>query len=169
VITDGEQTKPSFATYPIHGLKTLASDGVVIPFADGHVRQLPRLTGGPFRYQTYASTYLEQAQKHARWPLKQAVISPSALSMLYPQAGIDGYSRASFLADLAREAEQDIRRCLQAGAHPVQIDFTEARLSVKLDPTKRLLQEPRGHQQPRPSTLLSRGTDTHRGAHVPRR
>jgi 5-methyltetrahydropteroyltriglutamate--homocysteine methyltransferase len=141
VITDGEQTKPSFATYPIHGLKTLASDGVVIPFADGHVRQLPRLTGGPFRYQTYASTYLEQAQKHARLPLKQAVISPSALSMLYPQAGIDGYSRASFLADLAREAEQDIRRCLQAGAHPVQIDFTEARLSVKLDPTKRLLQD----------------------------
>ncbi|MEX2223983.1 MAG: cobalamin-independent methionine synthase II family protein [Candidatus Rokuibacteriota bacterium] len=141
VITDGEQTKPSFATYPIHGLTTLAPDGVVIPFADGHVRQLPRLTGGPFRYQTYASTYLEQAQKHTRLPLKQAVISPSALSLLYPQAGIDGYSRASFLADLAREAEQDIRRCLQAGAHAVQIDFTEARLSVKLDPTKRLLQD----------------------------
>jgi 5-methyltetrahydropteroyltriglutamate--homocysteine methyltransferase len=139
VITDGEQTKPSFATYPIHGLKTLADDGVVIPFADGHVRRLPRLTGGPFRYQTYASAYLEQAQKHARVPLKQAVISPSALSLLYPQANIDGYSRASFLADLSREAEQDIRRCLQAGAHAVQIDFTEARLSVKLDPTGRLL------------------------------
>jgi 5-methyltetrahydropteroyltriglutamate--homocysteine methyltransferase len=51
VITDGEQTKPSFATYPIHGLGTLAPDGVVIPFADGHTRWLPRLTGGPFRYQ----------------------------------------------------------------------------------------------------------------------
>ena len=141
VITDGEQTKPSFATYPIHGLKALAPDGVTIPFADGHVRQLPRLTGGPFRYQTYASAYLEHARKHARLPLKQAVISPSALSLLYPRAGIDGYSRASFLADLAREAERDIRQCLQAGAHAVQIDFTEARLSVKLDPTKRLLHD----------------------------
>src|SRR5215471_10721492 len=44
VISDGEQRKPSFATYPIHGLDGLASDGVVIPFADGHTRQLPTLT-----------------------------------------------------------------------------------------------------------------------------
>ncbi len=141
VITDGEQTKPSFATYPIHGLTNLASDGVVIPFADGHVRQLPRLTAGPFRYQTYASSYLEAAKKHAHAPVKQAVISASALSLLYPQNGIDGYSRAAFLEDLVREADQDIRRCLQGGAHNVQIDFTEARLSVKLDPTKRLLND----------------------------
>src|SRR5881296_1562668 len=27
VITDGEQSKPSFVTYPIHGLETLAPDG----------------------------------------------------------------------------------------------------------------------------------------------
>lgn len=47
VITDGEQTKPSFATYPIDGLSSLAPDGVVIPFADGHQRQLPRLNGRP--------------------------------------------------------------------------------------------------------------------------
>ena len=50
VITDGEQTKPSFATYPLVGLENHAPDGVEIPFEDGHVRQLPRLTGGPFRY-----------------------------------------------------------------------------------------------------------------------
>src|SRR5580700_2987109 len=50
VITDGEQTKSSFATYPLAGLDNLAADGVVIPFADGHTRQLPRLTAGPFRY-----------------------------------------------------------------------------------------------------------------------
>ena len=36
VITDGEQTKPSFATYPLSGLKNMAPDGVVIQFADGH-------------------------------------------------------------------------------------------------------------------------------------
>ena len=48
VVTDGEQTKPSFVTYPVHGLRNLEPDGVTIPFADGHTRQLPRLSGGPF-------------------------------------------------------------------------------------------------------------------------
>ncbi len=139
VITDGEQTKPSFVTYPIHGLATLAPDGVPIRFADGHVRQLPRLTAGPFRYQTHAVTYLEQAKQHARVPVKQAVISASALSLLYPQDGIPGYSRDAFLDDLVREAEADIKQCLSKGAHNVQIDFTEGRLAVKLDPTKQLL------------------------------
>lgn len=138
VITDGEQRKPSFATYPIHGLPNLASDGVSIPFADGHARQLPSLSAGPFRYKTYAVQYLAAAKKHAHVPLKQAVISASALSLLYPSAGIAGYSREEFLADLVREAETDIRRCLDAGA-AVQIDFTEGRLAVKLDPSKGLL------------------------------
>jgi 5-methyltetrahydropteroyltriglutamate--homocysteine methyltransferase len=139
VITDGEQTKPSFATYPIHGLTNLASDGVTIPFADGHTRQLPKLTAGPFRYKTYADQYLEVAQRHARVPVKQAVISASALSLLYPPSGIAGYSREAFIADLLRENEADIRRCLQKGAYNVQIDFTEGRLVVKLDPSKQLL------------------------------
>ncbi|HEU5262163.1 MAG TPA: cobalamin-independent methionine synthase II family protein [Gemmatimonadales bacterium] len=139
IVTDGEQTKPSFVTYPIHGLGALAPDGVTIRFADGHERQLPRLTAGPFRYRTYADTFLDEAKKHARVPVKQAVISASALSLLYPQDGIPGYSRDAFLEDLVREAEQDIRRCLTKGAYNVQIDFTEARLSVKLDPTKQLL------------------------------
>src|ERR1700757_2183221 len=49
LITDCEQTKPSFATYPLSGLENLAPDGVVIPFADGHTRRLPRLEKGPFR------------------------------------------------------------------------------------------------------------------------
>jgi 5-methyltetrahydropteroyltriglutamate--homocysteine methyltransferase len=139
VITDGEQSKPSFVTYPIQGLETLAPDGVTIAFADGHVRRLPRLAAGPFRYRTYADTFLEEAQKHARVPVKQAVISASALSLLYPQDGVSGYSRAAFLDDLVREAERDIRRCLRKGAHNVQIDFTEGRLAVKLDPTNQLL------------------------------
>src|SRR2546429_8144457 len=139
VITDGEQAKPSFATYPIDGLENLAPDGITIPFADGHVRQLPRLTAGPFRYRTYASSYLEEAKKHARVPVKQAVISASALSLLYPPEGIPGYSRDAFLADLLREAERDIRDCLARGAATVQIDFTEGRLAIKLDPSKQLL------------------------------
>jgi methionine synthase II (cobalamin-independent) len=138
VITDGEQRKPSFATYPVHGLKTLAPGGVTIPFKDGHTRQLPVLTSGPFRYTTYAASYLEGAMKYARASLKQAVISASALSLLYPQGGIPGYPRENFLEDLVREAETDIRRCLALGA-TVQIDFTEGRLCIKLDPSRGLL------------------------------
>ncbi|HUF65687.1 MAG TPA: cobalamin-independent methionine synthase II family protein [Gemmatimonadaceae bacterium] len=139
VITDGEQTKPSFATYPVHGLENLASDGVAIPFADGHARQLPRLTAGPFRYKRYADEYLIAAKQHAHVPVKQAVISASALSLLYPADGVAGYPREAFVEDLLREHEADIRRCLEAGAYNVQIDFTEGRLAVKLDPSKQLL------------------------------
>jgi 5-methyltetrahydropteroyltriglutamate--homocysteine methyltransferase len=138
VITDGEQRKPSFATYPIHGAKNLAPGGVTIKFADGHERQLPVLSAGPFRYATYAASYLDAAKRHAKKPLKEAVISVSALSLLYPQGGIPGYSRDAFLEDLANEAEKDIRQCLDRGA-TVQIDFTEGRLAVKLDPSKGLL------------------------------
>ena len=139
VITDGEQRKPSFATYPINGLTNFAPDGVVISFADHHTRQLPRLTAGPFRYRNYCDSYLDNARHHAHVPVKQAVISASALSLVYPQDGIEGYPREAFLDDLVREAATDIRRCLDRGAHNVQIDFTEARLSLKLDPTKQLL------------------------------
>ncbi|HEY2667444.1 MAG TPA: cobalamin-independent methionine synthase II family protein [Actinomycetota bacterium] len=139
VISDGEQTKPSFATYPIAGLDNLMPDGVTIPFADGHVRQLPRLATGPFRYQTHAGTYLDQARKHAHVAVKQAVIAPSALSLLYPAEGLPGYPQEAFVEDLVRESEIDIRECLEKGAHCVQIDFTEARLSLKLDPSKQLL------------------------------
>ena len=141
IITDGEQAKPSFATYPLEGVANVDPHGVVIPFADGHTRQLPRLTAGPFRYGTHAASYLTTAQRYARVPLKQAVISASALSLLYPAEGIQGYPREAFLDDLVAETEADIRDCLAAGAHKVQIDFTEARLSVKLDPTGGLLRE----------------------------
>jgi 5-methyltetrahydropteroyltriglutamate--homocysteine methyltransferase len=139
VISDGEQSKPSFVTYPIHGSKHLAPDGVVIPFADGHTRQLPKLTAGPFQYQSYASNYFEKAKTLTQLPVKQAVISSSAISLLYPQDGIAGYGREKFMSDLINEAEADIRRCLNAGAYNVQIDFTEARLAIKLDPSKGLL------------------------------
>ena len=138
VISDGEQTKPSFATYPLAG-NNLAADGVTIPFADGHTRQLPRLAQGPFRYGIHAVQYLKAAQKYAHRPVKQAVISASALSLLYPQRGLDGYSHETFLADLVTAAATDIRDCLGADAACVQIDFTEARLSLKLDPSGGLL------------------------------
>ena len=141
IIADGEQTKSSFVTYPLDGATNLAADGLVIPFEDGHTRQLPRLTAGPFRYATRAVTYLRAAQALTTRPVKQAVISASALSLLYPEAGIPGYTREMFLADLVNEAEADIRECLEAGAPAVQIDFTEGRLSLKLDPSGGLLRQ----------------------------
>lgn len=128
----------------------------------GHVRTLPRLVKAPFRYATYAHKYLDVAKRLTTKPLKQAVITASALSLVYTphlfeSNSIDNYSREQFLHDLIRECEKDIRLCLgksienekifsltflqEHGAHVVQLDFTEARLSLKVDPTGQLLKE----------------------------
>jgi 5-methyltetrahydropteroyltriglutamate--homocysteine methyltransferase len=140
VITDGEQRKyHNFWTYSVHGLPNTAPDGFKIPFSAGHTRRMPRLTAGPFRYRRMADSYLDVALRYAKLPVKQAVISPSALSLMYPAEGIEGYSRDQFIDDLLREHENEIRRCLAKGAHKVQIDFTEGRLAVKIDPAGNLL------------------------------
>jgi 5-methyltetrahydropteroyltriglutamate--homocysteine methyltransferase len=98
-----------------------------------------RLKSAPFRYRRYADSFLEVAQRYAHVPVKQAVISPSALSLMYPAEGIPGYSREQFIDDLLKEHETEVRRCLAKGAYNVQIDFTEGRLAVKIDPTGQLL------------------------------
>jgi 5-methyltetrahydropteroyltriglutamate--homocysteine methyltransferase len=140
VVTDGEQRKyHNFWTYSVHGLPNTAPDGFKIPFAAGHTRRMPRLTSGPFRYRRYADSYLDVALKYAHRPVKQAIISPSALSLMYPAEEIRGYSREEFIDDLLREHETELRRCLQKGAHKVQIDFTEGRFAMKIDPSGHLL------------------------------
>jgi 5-methyltetrahydropteroyltriglutamate--homocysteine methyltransferase len=140
IVTDGEQRKyHNFWTYSVHGLPNTAADGFKIPFSAGHVRRMPRLTAGPFRYKVYADRYLDVAKRYAHMPLKQAVISPSALSLMYPATDIPGYTRQEFIDDLLREHETEIRRCFEKGAQKVQIDFTEGRLAVKLDPSGDLL------------------------------
>jgi 5-methyltetrahydropteroyltriglutamate--homocysteine methyltransferase len=140
IITDGEQRKyQNFWTYSVHGLHNTAPDGFKIPFSAGHVRRMPRLTAGPFRYRLYADRYLDIAKRYAHMPLKQAVISPSALSLMYPAEDIPGYSRQEFIDDLLNEHEKEIRRCFEKGAYKVQIDFTEGRLAVKLDRSGDLL------------------------------
>jgi 5-methyltetrahydropteroyltriglutamate--homocysteine methyltransferase len=140
VITDGEQRKyHNFWTYSVDGLPNAAPDGFRIPFAAGHTRRMPRLTRGPFRYRRYADAFLAEAMRHTTMPLKQAVISPSALSLMYPAEGLADYAREEFIEDLLREHETEVRRCLQRGAHDVQIDFTEGRLAMKVDPSGQLL------------------------------
>src|SRR6478736_5552691 len=142
IVTAGEQRESSFATYSITdtlagtGLAdNLAGDGQFFAiFDDGHHRQLPRLTGGPFQYKTYASEFVRKNAAIASKPVKQAVIAPSMLMLLYPLEGeIDGYPRDQFLADLCDEVEKDIRGCFDAGAVRVSVDFTEGRLANKND------------------------------------
>ena len=144
IISDGEQRSSSFATYAI--ADTLAGTGLAdhlagdggqyfAIFADGHRRQLPRLTGGPFRYKTYAADTLRKSIGLASKPMKQAVIAPSMLALLYPlDDELPGYSRESFEEDLVNECEKDIRQAFDAGAAHVSIDFTEGRLATRADP-----------------------------------
>jgi 5-methyltetrahydropteroyltriglutamate--homocysteine methyltransferase len=140
VITDGEQRKyHNFWTYSVEGLPNTSPNGFRSPFAAGHVRRMPRLTSGPFRYQRYADRYIDQTLRYAKVPVKQAVISPSALSLMYPEGGLPDYPLDGFIEDLIGEHVTEVRRCLDKGAYKVQIDFTEGRLAVKIDPTGVLL------------------------------
>jgi len=142
IVSDGEQWWSSFATYPV--TDTLAGTGLAdnlgpggqyfAIFADGHYRQLPKLVGGPFRYKTFAADTLARSIKFANKPMKQAVIAPSMLALLYPlDEQIDGYSREQFEEDLVNECERDIRQAFDAGAARVSIDFTEGRLALRED------------------------------------
>src|SRR6202012_4957989 len=143
IISDGEQRWSSFATYAI--TDTLAGTGLAdhlagsggqyfAIFADGHKRQLPKLTGGPFRYKTYAADTLKKSITMAHSPMKQAVIAPSMLALLYPlDEELPGYTREQFEEDLVGECEKDIRGAFDAGASCVSIDFTEGRLALRED------------------------------------
>jgi methionine synthase II (cobalamin-independent) len=143
IVSDGEQRWSSFATYPI--TDTLAGTGLadhLAPggqyfaiFADGHSRQLPKLTGGPFKYKTYAADTLRKSIGYATKPMKQAVIAPSMLDLLYPlKDEVSGYPREQFEEDLTGETEKDIRGAFEAGAVRVSVDFTEGRLATRNDP-----------------------------------
>lgn len=143
IISDGEQRISSFATYPL--TDTLAGTGLAdhlgpggqyfAIFADGHYRPLPRLVSGPFRYKTYAGDLLAKSIKYATKPMKQAVIAPSMLALLYPlKEEVPGYTREEFEEDLVNECEKDVRKAFEAGAARVSIDFTEGRLALRADP-----------------------------------
>jgi methionine synthase II (cobalamin-independent) len=143
IISDGEQRWSSFATYPI--ADTLAGTGLAPSlgpggqyfaiFADGHGRQLPKLERGPFAYNHYAADSLRKSLPYANRPMKQAVIAPSMLALLYPlEDPVEGYSRDDFEAALIDECERDIRKAFEAGAVRVSVDFTEGRLATRADP-----------------------------------
>ncbi len=143
IVSDGEQRWSSFATYPI--ATTLAGTGLAPSlgpggqffaiFADGHGRQLPKLERGPFAYNQHAADSLRRSIPYATKPMKQAVIAPSMLALLYPlKDPVEGYTREEFEAALIDECEQDIRQAFAAGAVRVSVDFTEGRLATREDP-----------------------------------
>lgn len=141
VISDGEQRKfNGFAHYCLHNSKSYAKEGLMVTFSDGHSRVFaPHLKIPPFKYEETADNFLKFALQHAHVPVKQAVISPSMLSLVYPPKGIKNYDHEHFINDLIAQHVGEVRRCLDLGAHKVQLDFTEARLSIKYDPSGEML------------------------------
>lgn len=136
IISDGEQRRQSFASYPLGdgGADGDVREGPVFAvFADGHHRVIPSLARGPFRYRAWAADDVRAARELTTVPLKQAVISPSMLSLMVPEDGLGDYSRAEFLDDVVAGCAEDIRRCFSAGAARVSIDFTEGRLALRRD------------------------------------
>jgi hypothetical protein len=64
------------------------------------------------RYKTYAYENFNKSKIYATGHMKQAVIAPSMLSLLYPlREEIPGYSRADFFTDLVNE----VRSCTLSG------------------------------------------------------
>jgi hypothetical protein len=101
---------------------------------EAHSLKFQHLVSTEFRYKRYASEFVEKNKRIAVKPIKQAVISPSMMMLLYPLEGeIPDYPRNQFLDDVCDEVEKDIRNCFAAGAIRVSIDFTEGRLANKND------------------------------------
>lgn len=139
VISDGEQRKyHNFANYAVHGAPNMAADGFELKFVN-HSQRFQRITAGPFRYMRRADGFLDEARRYTALPLKQAVIAPSFLSLLYPADDLPGFTRDEYLTSVVAESRSEIRACLDKGAHTVQVDFTEGRLAWKLDQTGALL------------------------------
>lgn len=63
------------------------------------------------------------------------------MTLLYPGEPIVGYTREEFINDVIKSGIKDIRLLLDEGADSVQVDFTEGRLSLKLDPSGGLLSQ----------------------------
>ena len=170
MITDGEQRKPSFATYPIHGAEEPRAGR-----RDDPLRGRPHAAASgadrrPVSLRDLRRDAISRArQKYATVPLKQAVISASALSLLYPQArhprllarGVPGRPRAR-----GRDRHPPLPR---RAARRVQIDFTEGRLAVKLDPSKGLLNSFVDLNNRVLDRFSAGGAAAHRRAHLPGR
>ena len=104
-------------------------------FADGHHRQLPRLTGGPFRYKTFAADTLKKSIAMA-YQADEAG-GDRALHARPPVPAGPGGSRllpgSSSRKTCATSASRTSGRAFAAGAARVSVDFTEGRLATRND------------------------------------
>ncbi|UOQ58243.1 hypothetical protein MUN78_05205 [Leucobacter allii] len=136
ILSDGEQRRQSFASYPLGPAPDPAevTEGPVFAvFADGHHRVVPSLARAPFAFRAWAADDVARARTITAHPLKQAVVSPSMLSLMVPEGGIGAHAREDILDDIVAGCAEDIRRCFAAGASRVSIDFTEGRLALRRD------------------------------------
>ena len=69
----------------------------------------------PSPVQAVRGYYPDVAMRYAHVPVKQAVISPSELSPIYPAESIRDYPRQQFIDDLLSERKTEIRRCPKKG------------------------------------------------------
>ena len=171
VITDGEQRKyHNFWTYCVHGLPNTAPDGFKIPFSAGHIRRMPRLTAGPFRYKRYADSYLGRGPA-----LRPRAGQAGGHLALGAEPHVPGrrdprlLARAVHRRPAARARDRGPRAACEKGAHKVQIDFTEGRLAVKIDPSGDLLHSFIDLNNLALSRFSAEDRAAHRRAHLPRR
>lgn len=101
---------------------------------------LPPTVRGPLYYADYADRFVRELRRETALPIKQSLVAPSTLSLLYPAEPLPGYTREAFLADLVEEHAKEVRLCFAAGAHFVQLDFAEVGLALTLDPSGVLLE-----------------------------
>ena len=132
IVSDGEQRRQSFASYPL-GADDLDEGPVFAVFADGHHRVVPSISAPPFRFQGWAADDVSAIRPLTDLPLKQAVISPSMLSLMVPAEQAGSSVRAELIEDIVAGCAEDIQRCFAAGASRVSIDFTEGRLALRQD------------------------------------
>ena len=145
VVSDGEARRrgslwlDGVAAASVRGLANVVPDGLPLPHGGG-AGHLPRLAAGPFRPLRRPDRDLALAVRLAHVPVKHTVVSASALSLLYPADDLAGYPREAFLQDLLDAHEAEVRAAIEQGAGLVQIDFSDARLALALDPAGRLLE-----------------------------
>ena len=154
----------------VHGLPNTAPDGFKIPFSAGHIRRMPRLTAGPFRYRRVRRQLPGRRPCGTpSVPVKQAVISPSALSLMYPADEIPGYPREQFIDDLLREHETEVRRCLEQGRAQGPDRLHRGAAGGQDRPLRRAPAQLHRPEQPRAVAVHRRGAAADRRAHLPRR
>ena len=68
VISDGEQTKPSFATYPLHGIEALAPDGLFVVQTDNknYWRDIRRFAPQVFEFEELTKPWPDAPQGRTR-------------------------------------------------------------------------------------------------------